>query len=300
MAKANQKVESAGDMLARIGTDGKLWGDEFGNQFVGRIVKIDAADDDDLAVNGGDLTGWFANAIEAGRSAGLATAGDDPAYFGQARALLEELGYGDGGPEDANSVEKVFFALRGVHATIGELSDAIVDLGLVAENEAFSPVGLAIEKLGQFSAQVNALTAENEKLIKALDGAKGQIKAFRKAQPPKMRKCGLLKDVFSSDDFAALIGSEPIEIVFSDGKNEIRGLDPLVVAGAGAWVKHTEGKWLLKQKFTLQGPAIGEAPNRVVGVGLFVGGDQFAWAEFFEPLILQPGERVELVDHIIV
>lgn len=51
--------ESDGDMLARIGTDGQKWAWEF--------LSRDFDPDD---IDEGLLTGWFANAIEAGRTAG--------------------------------------------------------------------------------------------------------------------------------------------------------------------------------------------------------------------------------------
>lgn len=56
-------TESSGEFLARIGTDAGLWASEF----------IKATGKEDFS---GDLTmmrGWFANAIEAGRTAGQAT-----------------------------------------------------------------------------------------------------------------------------------------------------------------------------------------------------------------------------------
>jgi hypothetical protein len=53
-----EEKETSGAFLARIGTDGALWAQEFCNQFGG---------DGDP---GSAIHGWFANAIEAGRSAG--------------------------------------------------------------------------------------------------------------------------------------------------------------------------------------------------------------------------------------
>lgn len=61
--------ESDGDLLARMGADGTLWAAEFHKRFGG---------------DEGSLTGWFANAIEAGRSAALAKA-RPPAADGEGR-----------------------------------------------------------------------------------------------------------------------------------------------------------------------------------------------------------------------
>lgn len=55
--------ESGAEMLARLGTDGAAWAAAFAARFVDR---------DGLRADGGDLIAWFANAIEAGRTAGAA------------------------------------------------------------------------------------------------------------------------------------------------------------------------------------------------------------------------------------
>lgn len=55
--------ETAGRMLARLGTDGQAWAREFQHRFAGEPVGGHVVDE-------GLLIGWFANAIEAGRSAG--------------------------------------------------------------------------------------------------------------------------------------------------------------------------------------------------------------------------------------
>lgn len=53
--------ESSADMLARVGTDAQLWA----RAFLAMDFEPDSIDE-------GLLIGWFANAIEAGRDAGLA------------------------------------------------------------------------------------------------------------------------------------------------------------------------------------------------------------------------------------
>lgn len=57
--------ESAGAMLARVGTDAQLWAREF--------VRLAPPTDE------GTMIGWFANAIEVGRSAGYARGREDQA-----------------------------------------------------------------------------------------------------------------------------------------------------------------------------------------------------------------------------
>jgi hypothetical protein len=49
-----------GELLERMGTDGAAWAREFMIRFADRREEIDE----------GLMIGWFANAIEAGRTAG--------------------------------------------------------------------------------------------------------------------------------------------------------------------------------------------------------------------------------------
>lgn len=64
------KEESAGDMLARLGTDGALWAKEFSDIFYKLRHQGQRTNELIDGEPGSWLHGWFANAIEAGRSAG--------------------------------------------------------------------------------------------------------------------------------------------------------------------------------------------------------------------------------------
>ena len=74
------KRENDGDFLQRLGTDASQWADEFLNMLryshhaPTTLEKI-------------TMIGWFANAIEAGRSAGLAAQKDKPESAGYVRAF---------------------------------------------------------------------------------------------------------------------------------------------------------------------------------------------------------------------
>jgi hypothetical protein len=61
--EAMVEQESAGTLLARLGTDGRVWAAEFSRVY--RELYPGGPELDE-----GWLLGWFANAIEAGRSAG--------------------------------------------------------------------------------------------------------------------------------------------------------------------------------------------------------------------------------------
>lgn len=54
--------ETVGQLLTRLGTDGRAWAREFLDRYHGEEVGA--------TVDEGLLISWFANAIEAGRSAG--------------------------------------------------------------------------------------------------------------------------------------------------------------------------------------------------------------------------------------
>jgi hypothetical protein len=58
------------DLLARLGTDGQKWAAEFVRLFQSKTVTAGSTEWPEAQVDEGTLLGWFANAIEAGRSAG--------------------------------------------------------------------------------------------------------------------------------------------------------------------------------------------------------------------------------------
>jgi hypothetical protein len=84
-------VETDGDMLARLNTDGQEWAREFCKRFSTPLAILD----EQL------MLGWFANAIEAGRSAGY------EAGMIEARALVIE-------------VEGLRTRMAAIRATVGE------------------------------------------------------------------------------------------------------------------------------------------------------------------------------------
>jgi hypothetical protein len=61
--KSNDSAETDAELLGRLGTDGQAWACEFLAKFDGETVGGERVDE-------GLLLAWFANAIEAGRTAG--------------------------------------------------------------------------------------------------------------------------------------------------------------------------------------------------------------------------------------
>lgn len=79
-----QRQETAGEMLERVGTNAQLWAQEFMRTIRRNLIEIDE----------GFMAGWFANAIEQGRAAGRKEAspfnGLDPAQLERLAILAEE------------------------------------------------------------------------------------------------------------------------------------------------------------------------------------------------------------------
>lgn len=72
MSTASLPRETDGALLARLGTDAEKWTREFLDRLLTHSQVLDPIDE-------GWVLGWFANAIEAGRSAGIASIPPIPA-----------------------------------------------------------------------------------------------------------------------------------------------------------------------------------------------------------------------------
>lgn len=174
-----------------------------------------------------------------------------------------------------------------------------VDAGATGD-DVIGFIGSMREQLaGAVSAEDHAaIVAERDTLAKQLQEvtASYQVKARSRSSGSKARKIGPV-DAPTPEDLAAAIGGD-VELVFSDGKKEITGIDPRVVTGAPAWERHPGG-WMLRDRVLLSGPAPGEAAYAVAGVGLLVDGRQVAWCQLFDPLSVPPGGTSELRNSII-
>ena len=66
-ARTSDDEETAGALLARLGTDATIWAQEF---VLHALIYAESGDDPLDPAPGDFLHGWFANAIETGRDAG--------------------------------------------------------------------------------------------------------------------------------------------------------------------------------------------------------------------------------------
>lgn len=174
---------------------------------------------------------------------------------------------------------------------------------LEADRDRSSDVAAVLQK------ERDDAVARAEKAEKALKSVTAKV--MRAPSPAKPRKVGAMKDGeavtdagFDDDgkplralsdalDVAAREGKS-IEIVFSDGKQELIQVAPIAVEGP-AWIDRMQGKFLL-EPIELAGG--GPASFQVTGYGLLIDGKQVAYTERSDPLNVAPGTRITLADDI--
>lgn len=140
----------------------------------------------------------------------------------------------------------------------------------------------------------SATRARNEALVLKREKSPEAraIPAFAKATADK----GATEDVERQRAriaFEDALRAGPIELVFSDGKREIRELAPLAVAG-DAWREDARG-FTLKFEPLLEPGEMARPEVSIVGVAaLDEAGDQLAWQRWVEPVSVPRNGRVQL------
>lgn len=153
---------------------------------------------------------------------------------------------------------------------------------LNAENEALASAKAVLEEE----------LAEARKTIDTLNAriAKAEAKASitpKAARAPKPRVAGPIKEPVAGAELRALLKSEAVEIVYSDGRREIISLPALQVAG-DAWQE------LSGERHVLREPQVISAAQRVdlAGFALFdKDGAQIGWCPLPSPIPLAPGQQ---------
>lgn len=265
--KTMEETKDDGALLATLGVDATAWATEFGTAFAGRAIVLDAADDDADKANAGTLASWFANAIGAGVT-----------------SRQTEV---DGLNEQVDSLGK-------------QLSDAIGE----RDNAAM--------QVSEGKSALEAMTRERDDQAGLREAAQQRIAALEDAasvtegeQPAQLRSIGPI--VVGEDDEmragyrkaidAALAGD--VEIVFSDGRQEIAGLKPVLVSGTSLWETRPMGR-MLNRPIDVSGPAEGRGAYRIAGFGLLDDeGDQIGWCELAEPIVVGPLTRTQIRQSII-
>lgn len=185
---------------------------------------------------------------------------------------------------------------RAVYARLGI---DLPDIASADPDEIMAGLEAAADRHEALTAENERLTAENEKLAAAAKKAASAARAEKRAAP-KLRKVGPLKDGagrLSASDLHELIrDADEVEVVFSDGKSEIAGLDAIVVSG-DAWRHGPYGLKLDLPDLTVTGPA--RDAYEVDGYGLLIDGEQVAYHKRMDPLRIGPNARVSLKDDVI-
>lgn len=157
------------------------------------------------------------------------------------------------------------------------------------------------ERIAALESQLDALQAENAALTAERDalanernalqaGADAANKAARASagKGVKARKAGPIKPdaVLGLDALREVIAeADTVELVFSNGKTEIDGLPPLLIAG-DAWGVSVGGLALRIPNLCLHP----QVHCEIAGYALFVNGRQAAYAPRFEVLRIPPGQ----------
>lgn len=150
--------------------------------------------------------------------------------------------------------------------------------------------------LAASEATLGLVTKERDDLAAKLAKLDAEPKAAKGARAVKARKCGPVDNPPSLSDLQELIGMADVaELVFSDGKREL-AIVPRVISGK-AWIMTAAGLALRVPEFPVTGPATG--PVSIAGYGLFLDGEQVAWAARGEPMEVPPGRRMDLRNDVV-
>lgn len=164
----------------------------------------------------------------------------------------------------------------------------------------------AAARVRELGGQVEALTAERDALAKSLRGykaagtkARNQIEVLKAEKSPVGRPIGPLRHEATAAGMRQLLASAvaagPVTLVFSDGKRELRELNPLIVTG-DAWREDPRGMVLKPEAHPLLEPGAMTRPQvSIAGVGLLdEAGDQIAWQQLVEPIVVASNGRVKV------
>lgn len=183
--------------------------------------------------------------------------------------------------------------------------------------EAVASSARQADQLVAARRRIETLEGERDALSKSLRAYKGsatkaknEALVLKKALSPESRAIGVLKaplrglSVAEAEAvarperraaFEAAIAAGPVEMVFSDGRKEIRELAPLIIGG-DAWREDARGFTLKPEAHPLLEPGDMTRPEVVIaGVGLLdEAGEQFAWLPLIERVTVPKNGRVQL------
>ena len=182
------------------------------------------------------------------------------------------------------------------------LSTALMERGLVkpedADADGFDPVAVAISAIDVHREEVT-------RLMRVAAGHKGQATRARAqaaaAMPARLRKFGPVDKQLPPGDLLELIAAaETVELAFTDGRTELKGLAPRTIeGGAAAWQLTSRGRLRLNvPELTILGPGPDKSAWQLGGYALLADGEQIAW-QARDPVMIAPGTRHEFRDDVI-
>jgi hypothetical protein len=156
--------------------------------------------------------------------------------------------------------------------------------------------------------QIDALEREKRELAGQLRAYKGsatkardQVTVLKARLSPEHRAIGAMKPPKTEEEKAAraealeaAFAMGPTQIVFSDGKREIRELAPLVVTGLAAWRELPNGRTLNDEPMLEPGDCQRQQLH-LAGFGLLnEAGEQVAYCALPDPIVISRNQRVML------
>lgn len=112
----------------------------------------------------------------------------------------------------------------------------------------------------------------------------------------KARKVGPVKDQLSPSELLELIGAaNVVELAFSDGKKEL-SIPARQISGR-AWIVNAVGLKLQLPEFIVEGPDGGA--QSLAGYGLFLDGEQVAWAPRPDVMEVVPRRKSDLRHDVV-
>ncbi|WP_226019514.1 hypothetical protein [Novosphingobium sp. FKTRR1] len=160
-----------------------------------------------------------------------------------------------------------------------------------------SALGEANTELATARDELDVLRAERDRLTAAVATAEQSVAAAPVESPATPRDCGPLADnaVLTLDDLRAAIGAaDDVQVVFSDGQQEILTLQPLRITGA-AWVNTVPG-------LKLAVPGLLILPTEqveIAGYALFLDGKQAAWSPRPDVLRIPAGQQSDISNDVV-
>jgi len=194
--------------------------------------------------------------------------------------------------------------------TVSKERDKAIDVAATQgerADKAEDRLGDEIARRKEAEGEAKRLAEENRGLSGSLRAYKGsatkardQVLVLKANLSPEARPIGRLPKPKSDAEAAnrrerlsVAMRAGPTQLVFSDGKREIRELAPLII-GMDAWWRTGRGETLNAEPILEPGPTT-KAHFELAGFGLLDGaGEQIGWCELLEPIVVPSNSKVQI------